>query len=196
MIAFASRAIHMATPVAVPVATPMGQPVAVAVAAPVATAQVAVTQAPPPTRQGDMMASSIGPNKWSIDLCDCCCKGKGVCTFVGCCNECWCGSCIYSSAISKSGIDPLNTKLDENMRCVGFCCGMFFEVFPCQSQLLRTIARLEIAKKYQIQEDAMHAFCVTCCCPCCADGQVQNEIMVQMNLKHSCACVVPEQMER
>ena len=88
------------------------------------------------------------------------------------------------------GIDKVTSKVLKYVYLID-CL-----VRPSISQLLRTIARLEIAKKYQIQEDAMHAFCVTCCCPCCADGQVQNEIMVQMNLKHSCACVVPEQMER
>lgn len=116
-------------------------------------------------------------------------------------NECCCGFCTYASAVTHTGIDPFNFDLDDHTRCLVIFGGICCEVVPCQSLGVRTIARLEIAKKYEIKEDLGHSILVECCCPCCADWQVQNEIVVRERLTYGCAKfekvkeVTPAQME-
>ena len=80
----------------------------------------------------------------------------------------------------------------EDMRCLMFAGSLCCEVVPCQANLVRTAARLAVAKKYGIEEDVVHAALVTVFCCCCADGQVQNEIMVRENLTYGCAKMVPD----
>ena len=53
--------------------------------------------------------------------------------------------------------------------------------------MVRSVLRLAVAKKYGIPEDIVHAACLSCWCPCCSDGQVQNEIMLQEHLVYGCA---------
>ena len=70
----------------------------------------------------------------------------------------------------------------------GICC----EVVPCQSLGVRTVARLEVAKKYEIKEDFMHSLCMECCCCCCSTWQVQNEIILKEGLKYGCVKLVKD----
>ena len=51
------------------------------------------------------------------------------------------------------------------------------------------IARRVCALADGIKEDIVNATIWSCCCPCCTDGQTQNEIMKQENLNYGCAKV-------
>ena len=179
-------------PLAVPVATGIPVTATPVVATPVVATPVAIPPTRPPEAV-DPFGPSKGTENWSQGLFACCsCSGKDQCTCNGCIQECCCCLCVFSSAVAKSGIDPLDTKMDERMRCLGTAGGLCCEVVPCQANILRVLVRLAVAKKYNIREEVGHAACVTLCCCCCADGQVQNEIMVREHLTYGCAEMVPE----
>ena len=139
----------------VPVAVATAVPVEVPVAKPVPAAPVVAGSQSP----GDLLSPSIGTNQWNIPLITCC-SGKDCCTPNGCIQECCCGLCVWSSAVSHSEIDPfgMNSGMgtdDKNTRKWLFCLAVCCEVVPCQSLIVRTIVRLTIAKKYGIQEDLL-----------------------------------------
>lgn len=82
------------------------------------------------------------------------------------------------------------------MRCLLICLGISCQVVPCQANVIRSIIRLEVAKKYGIKEDVVMAGVLSLCCGCCSDLQVENEIMVKEDLKFGCAQVTKDEMSR
>ena len=169
----------------------------VAVAIPVATGTTATREnaglMPHEPRQ-DPFSASRGPNKWESATFDClACKTKGACTpmCIVNCITC-CDSCVYASAVAKSGVDPFDSKMEENMRCYGVIGGIHCELFPFQSLVVRTLIRLAIARKYGIEESLEHAVLLECCCPCCSGAQVTHEIMEKEQLAVGGMKTVPE----
>ena len=136
-----------------------------------------------------ILTSSGGQNQWSAGLCAACqCGTRDKCTLNGYLQECCFGTCVvYSSAVSLSGVDlsRINKQLsemDERQRCQAVYALISLGVVPFQTLLVRAIIRLEVARKYGIEESVKRALCLSCCCQCCSDGQVVHEIMVRENL--------------
>mmetsp|Transcript_16997 Transcript_16997/g.28368 ORF Transcript_16997/g.28368 Transcript_16997/m.28368 type:complete len:149 (-) Transcript_16997:362-808(-) len=130
---------------------------------------------------------------WDKGLFECC--SMKDCGAKCCINELCCCCCTYGDTIAKSGIDPFNLDIkEESSRCMIISLAICCELVPCQSNVIRTMARVEVAKKYGIKDqDMVKGFFLTCCpCTCCcSDFQVMNQVMVEENLRYGCA-----QMER
>ena len=119
----------------------------VVVATPVGLTATDVATRPDPWMDSrKMLEPSTGTNQWSTGMFQCF-SGKDCCSPNGCIQNCFCGLCVYSSAIALSGVDPIASRLDEQARCLGVCVGICCEVVPCQGLMVRVIARLAVAKK-------------------------------------------------
>ena len=138
-----------------------------------------------PVPRGNPFDPSEGTGDWSNGLFGCCSIQDCGCNC--CIQECCCPCCIFGSMVAKSEIDPFDFGWDESSRCMASAAGVCCEGVPFQALMLRSVARLNVARKYGIKEDIVHAVFISCCCPCCADMQVENEVMVKEGLKFGCA---------
>jgi len=127
------------------------------------------------------------PSHWTTGICGCCAMQD--CGPLCCLNWFCCTPCIFGAIMARSQIDPLNTGLDEQARCFATCCGLICHVVPCQDCLIGGLARMEIAKKYAIQEEDTTTILLTICCLKCSLMQIANEIMVREDFKYGCCSV-------
>jgi hypothetical protein len=105
-------------------------------------------------------------NHWASDICGCCSVKDCGC---GCCCKLYVGSpCIWGAALEKAGLGG----------CIPCCLGI--SCFPCCTVVK---ARMDVAAKYGIKEDLPMNLIYTCCCTCCSQIQVLNQV-------HSSPCPI------
>ena len=139
-------------------------------------------------------------NDWESSLCGCC--GVKDCG-VGCCIKVYCcGLCIYGSAMEKAALGscfgsacckhlPPPARLrTASPRGLSSFSARARAVLYCCSCLALPTARVDVAKKYDIDESCFMSWFFGCCCGCCSYFQIVNQILVKENATWGCGGVV------
>ena len=84
---------------------------------------------------------------------------------------------------------PERLKTASNRDPSSFCTRARAVLYCCSCLALPT-ARVDVAKKYDLDETCFMSWFFGCCCGCCSYFQIVNQILVKENATWGCGGVV------